>query len=909
MMLQGNSNHSSKRKNSVSLYLLSPFSQDENPRADQAVPPKLNQLKGVRFEMRVGQGFLIVMLLLTSLVLLVQVGQAQTPAKKKAGEAPSQTVQPQVPAAAPSPTPPTNQAIPLPQVADRAEDLDRLLQEIADQLTSTASQLPSESAAKAQDEEICDRLQQANQLLDGKPNTLELRDEDLYWLTVSQQYTAQRKNLKGRAAELEDETRQLNEQEVQWQTTLDQIHDTTGIMAVVDRIREKLDAIRFIKKQVKDQLSLVLNLQNSVSQRDKQITDILTRLGEAQERLRGRLLERDSHPLWESRELRKTDQSMSMLFRRPIDRELTSTGYLRAKKGRMFAILCLFVFGLMAAFRLKHYVHDGTHPGVSPEAAEIFSRPFSIALLLAVLGIVGQLAAIPSDVAFIVYLLCLILTLRLLPPLLELGLRPFLYTLAAFNLLEGIRVLVPFQPVLKREVSVITVLAAIVIFVWLARPSQRRQLQMSGRSWIALRVGFRVGVFLLAASLAANILGYVSLSLVLRRGTLIGAFIAAAFYSTARILAMILIIALRSDRGRAFTGEHRETIERWGERILAFVALLMWLRSELYLFTIYDSVVGAISEGLQFPLSSGPEPFKLGDALSIFLILVFGFALAKFVTFILEKSVLRKLPLQQGLPYAISKVTYYIFLLMVFLAALDKGVNLSKFTVVTGAIGVGLGFGLQNIVNNFVSGLILLFERPIRVGDTVDIGGMVGTVRRIGARSSTVQTFQDAEVIVPNSNLISNQVINWTLSSSWRRVEIPVSVAYGTDPERVLKLLVEVAKSNPGVMINPEPMAFFLGFGESGLNFELRFWSARQETWFQLKSDVAIAVSKALREAGIEIPFPQREFRVRSIDPSVKETLTGDAAPSNSSDQPRKSESTSFPPPGPAKQGGNPQEK
>ncbi len=125
-------------------------------------------------------------------------------------------------------------------------------------------------------------------------------------------------------------------------------------------------------------------------------------------------------------------------------------------------------------------------------------------------------------------------------------------------------------------------------------------------------------------------------------------------------------------------------------------------------------------------------------------------------------------------------------------------------------------------------------------------------------------------------------------------------VAYGTDPERVLKLLVEVAKSKSGVMINPEPMAFFLGFGESALNFELRFWSARQETWFQLKSDVAVAVAKALREAGIEIPFPQRDLHVRSIGASVKETLTGDMAQNSFSAPARKSESTPLPPPDPA---------
>jgi small-conductance mechanosensitive channel len=196
--------------------------------------------------------------------------------------------------------------------------------------------------------------------------------------------------------------------------------------------------------------------------------------------------------------------------------------------------------------------------------------------------------------------------------------------------------------------------------------------------------------------------------------------------------------------------------------------------------------------------------------------------------------------------------------------------------VLTGAIGVGLGFGLQNVVNNFVSGLILLFERPIHLGDTVEIGGLVGTVRRIGARSSTILTFQGAEVIVPNSNLLSNQVINWTLSSQWRRVDVPVRVAYGTDPEHVLKLLVDAAESNPRVLRERPPTAYFLGFGDSGMNFELRFWSAYQDTWLQLQSDVVIAVAKTLQTAGIEIPFPQQDLHVRSVDASVRATLAGD---------------------------------
>jgi small-conductance mechanosensitive channel len=193
-------------------------------------------------------------------------------------------------------------------------------------------------------------------------------------------------------------------------------------------------------------------------------------------------------------------------------------------------------------------------------------------------------------------------------------------------------------------------------------------------------------------------------------------------------------------------------------------------------------------------------------------------------------------------------------------------------TVITGALGIGVGFGLQSVVNNFVCGLLLLFERPIRVGDTVEVAGVIGVVRRIGVRSCTVLTFQGAEVIVPNSNLISNHVTNWTLTSPRRRVDIPVGVAYGTDPERVLALLLEVTSSFPDILHYPKPEAFFLGFGDSALNFEVRFW-ALQDLWFQLKSDVSVAVARALGDAQIEIPFPQRDLHLRSIDQASRGAL------------------------------------
>ena len=325
-------------------------------------------------------------------------------------------------------------------------------------------------------------------------------------------------------------------------------------------------------------------------------------------------------------------------------------------------------------------------------------------------------------------------------------------------------------------------------------------------------------------------------------------------------------------RGSAICRTRSEAPSNCGPRGFSFSigAVIWWTRSELYVFMLQAGVRETVASVLDFPIGLGRIQFTIGNVLVVLLILGIGFAFAKGFSSVVRSLLVAKFPFQRGIPYAISKVTYYILTVLVLLAAVTAaGVDLNKFTVITGAVGVGVGFGLQDIVKNFASGLILLFERPIRVDDVIELTGMVGTVRRIGARSSTLVTAQGAEVIVPNSNLTSTQVINWTLSSQRRRIEIAVGVAYGTDPELVLRMLVAEAAAHQNVMTNPAPEAFFISFGDSALNFELRFWSESQDAWFKLKSDVTVAIARALAEAGIEIPFPQRDLHLRSIDPAV----------------------------------------
>ena len=221
------------------------------------------------------------------------------------------------------------------------------------------------------------------------------------------------------------------------------------------------------------------------------------------------------------------------------------------------------------------------------------------------------------------------------------------------------------------------------------------------------------------------------------------------------------------------------------------------------------------------------------------------------------------------------KTVYGILSLGVLVAASAAGVALSEFALLAGALGVGIGFGLQDLVNNFVSGLVLAFERPIRIGDTVEVGELLGDVRRIGLRASVVRTWEGAEVIVPNGTLLASQVINWTLSDRRRRIDVPVGVAYGTDPDRMLKILAEAVAKHPKVMPRPEPSMLFLGFGDSSLDFLARFWVGDMGSWFRIKSQVTLLIHTAIREASIEIPFPQRDLHLRTVDSAAGDALRG----------------------------------
>ena len=247
----------------------------------------------------------------------------------------------------------------------------------------------------------------------------------------------------------------------------------------------------------------------------------------------------------------------------------------------------------------------------------------------------------------------------------------------------------------------------------------------------------------------------------------------------------------------------------------------------------------------------------------VLLVLLF-YVTAKLKTWIVER-LLAKSSLDIGLRHTFAAMSRYILIAIGFTVILQTaGIDLSALAIVIGSLSIGIGLGLQNITNNFVSGLILLFERPIKVGDLIEIGQLQGEVTRIAARATTIITNDNIAVIVPNSELTSSAVINWSYPSPRVRLNFPIGVAYGSDPDTVRKVLIEIAENHEGVLKEPKPDVLFSEFADSSLNLVLRVWTI---TYVSkpgvLRSELNYEIEKVFRRNGIEIPFPQRDVYVR----------------------------------------------
>lgn len=292
----------------------------------------------------------------------------------------------------------------------------------------------------------------------------------------------------------------------------------------------------------------------------------------------------------------------------------------------------------------------------------------------------------------------------------------------------------------------------------------------------------------------------------------------------------------------------------------AYVVLRLWGMSAEALEVLYGYFFDGFLIG-----SLNVIPARIVVAILMFSVLL---AVSGWIRKSMEYRWLVGSRMERGTREALVTISGYLGVAISILVALSvAGVQFTNLAIIAGALSVGIGFGLQNIVNNFVSGLILLFERPVKTGDWIMVGNTEGYVKRISIRSTLIQTFDRADVIVPNSELISGQVTNWMLYDPRGRVKVPIGVAYGSDTQQVKNILLRIAVEQPKVITDgsvTEPKVLFMGFGDSSLNFELRAFIQNIDERLQVVSDINFAIDAAFREHNIEIPFPQRDLHVRS---------------------------------------------
>jgi small-conductance mechanosensitive channel len=502
---------------------------------------------------------------------------------------------------------------------------------------------------------------------------------------------------------------------------------------------------------------------------------------------------------------------------------------------------------------------------------KILSRPISSAFLINYVLTVILFEILPDSIKLINTIILFIPVLLILRDIITGPARRYIYFPIIAALLVQVHSLGYSDTLISRFFLLLIILFSLLTILSILLRKSQREYVLSTRLGKYMYALLWLMLGLMSLSLVSVIIGAVLLAEFLTYASIRSAALALILYALSVTLNSVIISLLHNKRLQRMNllKQHYNIILKRMVNVINSISIILWVIFTLRFFTFWDEIYNGIKSVLIYSLTMGTVKLSLGNILIFIFIIWFTLWISSIIRIIFDEEVAPKVKFKRGVPGAISLIVRISLITIGFLLAIAAaGVEMSKLAILLGALGVGIGFGLQNIFNNLVSGIILAFERPLNEGDIIEVGNHVGIVKQIGIRASTIRTAEGAEVIIPNGNLVSNELINWTLTDQQRRAEVTVGVGYGTNPEQVLQILRDCAHAHSEVLKDPEPLAVFTSFGESSLDFRLLFWIPNVDRRLQIQSDVAVIVNNALQKAGIEIPFPQRDLHVKTIDQS-----------------------------------------
>ena len=768
----------------------------------------------------------------------------------------------------PSPTlPPNPLSIAAPQIGAEAIQLNQRLRTLHERIMSNESTNDIEKRITEVKASTDEKSQETQTIIRYGAILTELEQSLQEWQALTKEVGRLSERLINELTSLDNDLRALKSDELRWSATGTETRNQEFQPELIELTNKAITDLTQAVKLVEDRRTRLVSLQPLIAKQDDIATTQIEDLKKAMAASQRSLLERESPPLWKVQFASQPEDGFVSLLRRSYAGDFRRIKAFASSKRTILSFVGLLTIGAFVLFAGLRRLQK-SQPAESDVAKrdEIFGRPLSLALLVGMVVIMPLLHDAPKGVRGLVYLIGVVPMVRLLLPRLENLQRQMLVT-SIVSLLVWQFIIIPQLPLwIKRDLLEIFALSLVTWLAWLLHRARGKHV-----TTIVATIGGYVAILLLVIALLANLFGYVGLADLLIQATLVSSYRGVALYTIVFVGPLLISAALRTNVAQRLTIV-RTSAEKIILRLsyaITVITLLVWFHQALNLFAVRHDLYESVSRALNYQIKIGTAAFAPVNIVAFLLTLFFGYLVAVVLRAILGQEILPRLRLARGLPNAIATITHYILLVMIFVLALaTAGVELSKFTILTGALGVGLGFGLQNVVNNFVSGLILLFERPVRVGDLLEIGKVSGEVTKIGVRSSTLHTFDGSDLIVPNADLISQQVINWTLSGTLRQIILHIPVAYGHDPNKVRDLLRSVTASHPDVLNNPVPLALFLGFGDSALNFEVRFWAPHPQLVAELQSEVALKIAAALNEAGIKVPVPRRDLHI-SADKSA----------------------------------------
>jgi potassium-dependent mechanosensitive channel len=666
-----------------------------------------------------------------------------------------------------------------------------------------------------------------------------------------------------------EEMQALQRREVTWALTESEAKAEHAPPSLLGRVATVRADIRTTSERIQGQLDGLLATQDQVVSVRQRIEDALSAVKQIEAREAEQLFEAGSVPLWK-------------LLGRPLQPERSRQHVVKTLRSHSAALgefvavkreRALLLLGVLAALtavlwrgRRRLLPEAPSDPDLAA-ARRVLLQPFASAALLTLGFATLLLQQRPPVVSQFILLGMLVAFLGAGRSLIPERSRRSTYVLAASVALYVLSSLAPELSLLRRMLLlVVDLTAAAALFGALRRREWETELP-SSRWRGVFRAGMGVGALLLGGAAVANVLGNLGLAQLLTTGTLGSVSVLLLLYGVLVLLRGLLVIGLRSTRVKRWplVANHAELFRTRIIGVFQWGAGLLWLFTTARFFKVAAPIWVALGRIASFHAKVGAIDISVADILAFGIALWLSVLLSRFAGFVLEEGLTNR-GFTRGVPAAISRTaSYAIIAVGTVLAFLAAGVEITKFAVVIGTLGVGIGFGLQNVVNNFVSGLILLYERPIRVGDLIEVGSVSGTVLRIGIRSSTVATGTGAEVVVPNGDLISKELTNWTLSDRRRLIEIDASVASEASPDRVRELLLQVAAGNPGILRTPEPEALLTGFGDNALKFQLQAWTEMSDTWPRIASELRTAIARALEQAGIQ--GPHNDVRLVAVTP------------------------------------------